>query len=184
MPALSAKPGIYRIAIGRWYYYGSSLNPRKRAKNHRARLRAGKHENPILQRCYDKHGDAAFRARVVERVPHRGELLAREQVWLDKYVGRTYCANIVKVAGACPTGPTGPRGHAVKKKISDTMRRKGIAPTKEARRKGAEAMWKPVVIRFDNVATAAARLGVTVRSLQRWMSGQHRWPKGLTGGFA
>lgn len=82
------KPGvIYRIecsANGR-VYVGSTTKtpPRQRWLEHLHRLRKGAHHSPLLQRAWDKYGDAAFSFAVVETVADGARLLMREQFHVD-----------------------------------------------------------------------------------------------------
>lgn len=47
--------GIYCISNSRYFYIGCSIHIRKRWAQHRRRLQNGNHENPFMQRVYDKY---------------------------------------------------------------------------------------------------------------------------------
>lgn len=72
--------GIYVIAntVTRRRYIGSSIDIRRRILAHFAALRRGKHENPRLQASWNKHGEEAFLAGVVEEY-EASDLLEMEQ---------------------------------------------------------------------------------------------------------
>lgn len=78
-------PGIYIITctINGKIYIGSSINILKRWSDHRSALRAYRHNNPHLQRAWNKYGESAFTFEVLELVMP-WSLLDREQYWLDK----------------------------------------------------------------------------------------------------
>lgn len=91
--------GIYRIVCvknGR-YYYGSTKNVNRRWNAHKQQLRKGAHSNPIIQRSWNKHGEESFRIELIEMVTD-GKLLEAEQIYLDKYVGKSNCMNVAKNA--------------------------------------------------------------------------------------
>lgn len=78
--------GIYcivNIRIGK-IYLGSAVNIRKRWSEHRRTLRLGKHHSRLLQRAWDKYGEEAFKFFMLERVESRSELVACEQIWIDR----------------------------------------------------------------------------------------------------
>lgn len=76
--------GIYKIeclANGR-VYVGSSSNLRQRLVTHLTRLRAGHHDNRLVQRAWAKYGEESFRASIVEHVADEQDLLDRETYWM------------------------------------------------------------------------------------------------------
>ena len=73
--------GIYEIRFGRYVYYGSAVCTTGRLNQHKRMLRNGVHDNFVLQRMWDKHGDRAV-FRVVEECA-RDELRKREQYYID-----------------------------------------------------------------------------------------------------
>lgn len=174
-------PGIYKLIIGRRYYYGSACNLRRRRDNHLQCLAAGRHGNAILQNAYNKYGKAACRFLVVETVEKRVDLFTREQVWLDKYFGRPFCANIMPKAGGPPGGP---KSAETRKRISESLRRRGVRPVAAASRNSALARQRPVVLRFDSAVKAAKALGISKQRLDNYLRGVRAWPAGLTGHHA
>ncbi len=77
--------GIYKItntANGK-FYVGSSKDTDSRWVGHKRCLRGGYHCNIILQRSWNKYGEAAFDFAVLEEVNDVGQLLIREQHYLD-----------------------------------------------------------------------------------------------------
>ncbi len=78
--------GIYvieNVANGR-RYVGSAVNIEKRWKEHRRQLSQGRHHSKFLQNAWDKHGEAAFRFRVV-LFCDRPNLLWYEQALIDAW---------------------------------------------------------------------------------------------------
>jgi hypothetical protein len=88
---------IYRIDVGKRYYYGSTDNAERRRKQHFASLQKGDHHNAYLQSVYNDSKD--FRFEVVEHIPDDQKLIA-EQRYLDAHVGDPACVN----ASACARG--------------------------------------------------------------------------------
>lgn len=82
---IPTSPGIYKIYFldSEICYIGSSVNLRQRVYGHRGGLRRGNHGNSHLQRAYDKYGDDTFHFEIVELVKCRGNLIEREQYYLD-----------------------------------------------------------------------------------------------------
>lgn len=79
-------PGIYVIRnnISGKVYVGSSINPKKRWREHRCVLRQGKHHAPLLQRAWDARGESAFSFELIENVGSKQEMVAREQFWIKE----------------------------------------------------------------------------------------------------
>lgn len=86
------KSVIYSIAFsgGSRRYIGSALDLRNRLAVHKHRLRNGTHHSVALQRAANKYGLAAMSVDVLETVSDPGQLLAREQIWIDRYWGKLY----------------------------------------------------------------------------------------------
>lgn len=81
---LEPKSGIYQITCtctGK-IYVGSSSNIRDRVAEHKRQLRLDLHENPYLQNAWNKYGELAFSAAVLEHCS-ADQLLTREQYWID-----------------------------------------------------------------------------------------------------
>lgn len=121
--------GIYCIEDARGIlYYGSATNLKKRISNHKTFLKQGKHQNPKLQRAWDKYGEDFFSFYVVEVVTDKSRLLEREQWWIDQLVAsEDDYYNILLVAGSQIGKPC---SEETKRKISEAN--KGKVRTKEA----------------------------------------------------
>src|SRR3990172_2642855 len=75
--------GIYSITniINNKIYYGSSNFCKRRWRSHKSLLNRNKHENPHLQRSWNKHGEKSFIFDIVECVLPEN-LLVVEQKYL------------------------------------------------------------------------------------------------------
>lgn len=94
--------GIYAIRnrVNGKKYIGSSQNAKRRWGEHRRALKAGKHWNRHLQFAWGKYGSDFFDFEVVELVQNVGELLGREQYWIDQYYDSGMLYNIASDASA------------------------------------------------------------------------------------
>lgn len=79
--------GIYIIANDKSgkAYIGSTMDFRKRWRNHRSCLCQGVHGNPHLQAAWNKYGEATFEFGVLEYLDNPEELHLAEQFWMDIY---------------------------------------------------------------------------------------------------
>ena len=78
--------GVYEIrhvASGR-VYVGSAVDVPMRWHIHRHHLRTGTHHSSRLQAAWSEFGAAAFSFTILEAVPNKKNLLAREQWWIDE----------------------------------------------------------------------------------------------------
>jgi group I intron endonuclease len=84
MTDLLTTSGIYAITntTNGKQYVGSAADLRERWRQHRSKLRWGKHGNPKLQRAFDKYGLEVFTFQVLEECP-QAQLAEREQHWID-----------------------------------------------------------------------------------------------------
>ena len=78
---MSGVYGIVHVASGK-SYVGSSVNIAKRCSLHLKNLNAGKHVNRLLQRAWNKYGEAAFEVLEIEQCPPE-HLVKAEQYWID-----------------------------------------------------------------------------------------------------
>lgn len=80
------KLGIYKITnkINGKIYIGSSNNFIRRKRQHISELKNIKHENPYLQKAWDKYGEKVFQWEVVEVIENPKDLIDREQFWMEK----------------------------------------------------------------------------------------------------
>ena len=78
--------GVYRITnlINGKFYIGSSANIGQRWEQHLYRLRNNKHENPYLQKAWNKYGESNFQFEVIEEC-NSSDQYQREQHYLDLY---------------------------------------------------------------------------------------------------
>ena len=133
--------GIYRIThkASGTTYVGSSTDIEDRWRRHKTALRGGKHYNPHLQHAWDKYGAEAFEWGIIEEAQDEGNLLKREQHWLDRFLeSPETCYNIATVTEKPPSwmGRTLTEEH--KRKISETHL--GRVHSEEARHKISVAL--------------------------------------------
>jgi len=74
--------GIYLIKCKSKIYIGSSKNLYYRLKRHTSNLINNKHANIIMQNCYNKYGDIAFRYTIIS-LHHIKDLISNEKLWID-----------------------------------------------------------------------------------------------------
>jgi len=76
------KSGVYKIIniINNRVYVGMSNDIERRIKWHKSRLKYKNHNNPILQRAYDKYGEKNFIFEVIEYCSQE-KLFEREHYW-------------------------------------------------------------------------------------------------------
>ena len=91
------KTGIYRITNkinGKSYIGKTGMNFGDRWDSHRSLLNSGKHDNPHLQRSWNKYGQNAFEFAVVEEIADPNELNEREMFYIAQYRKRGLSYNI------------------------------------------------------------------------------------------
>src|SRR5688500_12196815 len=83
---LTHRPGIYAIRnlVTGKVYVGSAQNIRRRHGEHQRMLRRGAHENPLLQKAWNKHGTDALAFKVM-LICDQNDLIFFEQRALDCY---------------------------------------------------------------------------------------------------
>jgi group I intron endonuclease len=94
---------IYKITIGKYFYYGQSTNFPQRVKDHLGALKNKSHCNKKMQNAYNKHND--FKMQIVEilgRGLSQKDLNDAEQKYIDQHWGKKTLLNIVKIAGGAP----------------------------------------------------------------------------------
>jgi group I intron endonuclease len=106
-PAMPTQPsresGVYQIRCvptGK-IYVGSAVSLRGRWYQHRRSLQRGEHANRYLQQAWNKYGEENFEFSVLEYASKK-DLLAAEQVWIDKTdcTDRSKGFNISNIAGS------------------------------------------------------------------------------------
>ncbi len=80
------------------FYIGSTINYDNRKQLHLKHFRANKHHSILLQRHINKYGLGDMTFSIIEVVPIHGDLLSREQFYIDSL---NPFFNICKVAGNC-----------------------------------------------------------------------------------
>lgn len=79
--------GVYRIEINNKSYIGSSFCIRQRWNQHKSDLKCRRHDNPYLQRAYDKYGNIKF--ELLEEMPNASDVELRER---ENYYTKLYHA--------------------------------------------------------------------------------------------
>ena len=134
---LLGKSGIYQIiniATGK-IYVGSSVDLYRRYYIHYGSLCKNKHENPKLQRAWNKYGEDVFDFYVIEFLPRNKELIRkREQFWINK-LNPFY--NIVRDVGRPLSQP---RSKSHRKNHSIAMRNSKRVQSSEYKKSQSEKM--------------------------------------------
>lgn len=176
-------PGIYRILCSEsgHVYIGSSVNVQRRCKEHLRALRRGCHYSSHLQRAWDKYGEVAFRFDLVEAVP-AGELLLREQVWLDQ----TQCYDRQKGYNAARCAEAPARGATVsvetRRKLSEALEgrtipaeaRANMAVAQKLRMQRADERQTAGSARRGCVVSKSTRQKMAVARQEAWDSPEYR----------
>lgn len=81
-------------------YIGSTARWSTRQREHRGRLRAGRHCNPHLQAAWNKHGEDQFEFVVLEVISSTEQLIPREQHWIDHTRACAEGYNLLAQAGS------------------------------------------------------------------------------------
>lgn len=100
MTTISFKSGIYKIEneVNGRVYYGSSIDLKRRKREHFNALKKRKHSNPFLQNDFNKYGDGVFAFHITKFCSPEN-LLVQEQRYLDEFWDqKTKCYNIKKTA--------------------------------------------------------------------------------------
>ena len=115
--------GIYMIknVVNGKFYIGSSKDINKRWIIHKSRLKTNKHDNIILQRSYNKHGEDSFIYSIIEET-ELDNLLIREQYYLDLYKNDNLCYNI----GLKSSGGDNLSNHPNREEIIEIIRTSSI----------------------------------------------------------
>lgn len=84
--------GVYLLKVGELCYVGSSVDLRRRQREHTNNLKKNKHSNPILQNAYNKYQTLC--CEVLQEVePDVGILVKVEQEWYDRLKPSNKMAN-------------------------------------------------------------------------------------------
>ena len=151
------RAGIYKITIGRWFYYGQTNNFRRRKNEHLRHLKLGKHPNIILQRAFDKHQLFDFRECAYE---NNADLLTElEQLVIDEWFGKDYCANLNSQAAVPPSAGFTGKTHSkeTKEKLSVAATGKKLPErSEEHKAKLREARARQVITEETKAKLSAA----------------------------
>lgn len=79
--------GVYRIVNTQTggMYIGKTVHLESRFQEHLLSLRKGKHENPLLQNTYNKHGESVFTFEIIEKTQTDEDASKREIFWIKWY---------------------------------------------------------------------------------------------------
>lgn len=164
-PDIGDTPGIYAITnviTGSWYV-GSSIHVRNRLRDHRYRLRAGRHENKHLQRAWTLYGENAFKGFLLETC-EENSLLKREQHYID--LDSHY--NMAKVAGS-----TRGMRHPKRGPMSEEQRRR-IGDANRGRRHSDEARARMSAVRKGVPKSEEFKRNLSRRMKGRTITQEHR----------
>lgn len=126
--------GVYKIRFkgnDNHLYVGSSVCIKDRTYRHLTALRKQKHNNPILQRLYNKYGENAIVFETIEVVATKSTLASREQYYIDTL---NPDINILRNAYNC----LGYK-HSEESKRKISIANRGQQPTDEQRAKNSMA---------------------------------------------
>lgn len=116
--------GVYGIKnqLNGKIYIGSSVNVKKRWRNHKYNLRKGQHHAPHLQNAWNLDGENAFEFILLEELTSSDFISEREQFWMDYHMvaDPQYGYNIAIFAEHPKLGWITPE--EVKRKISESLK--------------------------------------------------------------
>lgn len=158
---MTHQAGIYRItcqANGR-FYIGSSVRLAARLADHKSKMKRGKHENEILQRCVDKYGFESMSFEIV-LFCDPDKTLFYEDKFLDRDYDKKLCMNLGRKAVAPMSG----RNHSQATRDQMSLSHKGKKLSQEVRDKiGKAHKGKKLSEETKAKIRAARRDGNTVR---------------------
>ena len=128
--------GIYKITntLTNGVYVGKSVFLERRFSEHMKSLSRGKHENPLLQNTYNKHGPEVFTFEVIEYTSLE-TIDAREIYWIKYYRENGY-----EVYNVADGGTGGNTWACLSEERKAEIRAKGKRPIpQEARKRAADA---------------------------------------------
>jgi group I intron endonuclease len=111
--------GIYKIvnASNGKYYIGSTVNLKRREKEHFQNLRNGCHINVILQRAFNKYSESSFTFVVLEECD-ADDLMTAEQRFLDEHYHTGVLYNVSRFAHGGDNTSYHPNNEEIRQKIS------------------------------------------------------------------
>ena len=164
--------GIYRIEFGNGHFYiGSAIDIDKRKRDHRNDLKRGIHPNRIVQHCWNKYGVFEFTVLEECEIP---ELLATEQVWIDKHFADPKNANLSPTAGS-PLG----RECSAETRAKMSAAKKGVPLSAEtcakmSKPKSAEHRAKISAAKKGRILSAEHRAKISTARKGKPLSAEHR----------
>ncbi len=187
--------GVYQIRnkVNGNVYIGSSKHLRKRCKDHFCHLKNKKHDNPHLQRAYNKYGEDNLVFEVIEFCSPE-ERFEIEQYWIDYFIGEN-CYNINPMASK-PPDCTGKKfifseehrknlSTSIKKRFENPKLREKFRLDRIGKYLGAEhPNSKPVVCLetgkvYAAQAEASRETGVERRAISNCCTHQYKTSNGL-----
>lgn len=123
---IDKKPGIYFIKNinNNKVYIGQSVNCYKRLIFHRHQLRHGTHDNPHLQRSFNKHGEDKFKCGVIE---YSDDNLTVKEIFYINHQNNNEVYNIKDACNAVKYGVRAPITEETRYKLH--IAKKGIRPS-------------------------------------------------------
>lgn len=155
-------------------YIGSTVDKKRRWREHRNRLRQGRHNNSHLQKSWNKYGANNFKFSVLEKIKNRDKILEREQYYLDNKKPEY---NISKKARAFAEGLH--HTEETKQKISEKMKGEnnpmyGGGHAKEVRRKMSESLKGKNNPMYGKEHTEETRQKISERRKGKTFSEEHK----------
>jgi len=147
---LERSPGVYRITclVNGRVYFGIAKVIGDRVARHRSLLRAGRHDNALLQLDYDRYGESAFIVEPLHIIADSGERAEVETALIESNYGDG-CYNIRKRAGhqtleTCEKIAAAHRGKKCPQHVIDRLRDANIgrSPPNKGQKASAETREK------------------------------------------
>lgn len=137
---------VYRITIGDYIYFGSTVCFENRQRQHLYMLKTNQHGNLFMQKAFNKHNDIKFD---VMQIVDEQEVLAVEQVFINEHYGNRACMNIASIAG---NRRGVPHSEETKRKLSIAHKGRKLTPDQvtAAKKRGVSPQ-------FRTAANEAAR---------------------------
>lgn len=201
-PSMYWMSGTYKLVVGDLFYVGSTLELGGEESNHRAKLAAGEHPNPLLQAEYNAGGHV--RLYLMLEVPrkhddsdhgHMRRLRFREQLLLDDLFGTEGCANRSPDAGFHHDHSGRMKQRWADPEFRETMLAKlretqsrPVSPEtraklseakkgkRNARSKPCMLLWKGETLFFESAGRAAHHMGVSQQVMDLWLRRKLDWP--------
>lgn len=114
-------------------------------------LKHSKHENPIMQRVFNKYFDCVWSMTILEVVGSE-DLITVEQKYLDQHCGRDNCMNIIREAYGVPHWPKGKKRGPMPESVKEKLRLSNLGQkrSEETKRRISESK-KGIVISEETI---------------------------------